>query len=86
VKKPATVEAVTDEDLLVEFALTRMDHPELDIEETAALFVRRGGPERVIEFAAQNLAERGELRGAMHQSAVEHVLRVVLTLRGPAEG
>jgi hypothetical protein len=80
------VEGVTDEELLVGFALTRLDNPGLELEEIAALFVRRAGPERILEFASRNLAERGELRGSAYQSAVEHVLRVVLTLRGPTEG
>jgi hypothetical protein len=76
---------MTNEELLVEFALTRLDNPDLDIEEIAALVVRRTGPERMLEFASHNLATRGELRGALFPSAVEHVLRVVLTLRGPAD-
>ncbi|MEV6625493.1 hypothetical protein AB0M83_22275 [Amycolatopsis sp. NPDC051106] len=76
---------MTSEELMIEFALTRLDHPDLDLEDLAALVVRRGGPERVLEFAAENLAERGELRGAPFPTAVEHVLRVVLTLRGPSD-
>lgn len=76
---------MTDEEILVEFALTRYDNPDLDLEEIAALLVRRAGPERVLEFASRNLASRGELRGAMFESAVEHVLRVILTLRGPVD-
>ncbi|MEO6087398.1 MAG: hypothetical protein ABIQ18_30220 [Umezawaea sp.] len=76
---------MTDEELLVEFALTRLDNPGLDIEDIAALVVRRTGPERMLEFASNNLATRGELRGALFPSAVEHVLRVVLTMRGPAD-
>lgn len=76
---------MTDEELLVEFALRRLDNPGLDLEEIAALVVRRMGPERMLEFASRNLATRGELRGAVFPSAVEHVLRVVLTLRGPAD-
>ncbi|MEC3977104.1 hypothetical protein [Amycolatopsis sp. H20-H5] len=76
---------MTDEELLVEFALTRLDNPGLDLEEIAALVVRRAGPEQMLEFASRNLATRGELRGALFPSAVEHVLRVVLTLRGPAD-
>ena len=70
-----------DEELIVEFALTRLDHPELDLEEIAALLVRRVGPHRMLEFAAQNLADRGELRSRMFDAAVERVMRVVLTLR-----
>ncbi|KAA9156979.1 hypothetical protein FPZ12_026535 [Amycolatopsis acidicola] len=76
---------MTDEELLIEFALTRMDNPGLDLEEVATLVVRRVGPEHMLDFAARNLAERGELRGALFGSAVEHVLRVVLTLRGPSD-
>ncbi|MHC1558903.1 hypothetical protein ACR9E3_08100 [Actinomycetospora sp. C-140] len=72
---------MTDEELIVEFALTRLDHPGLDLEEIAALLVRRLGPERMLGFAAQNLADRGELRGAAFETAVEHVMRVVLALR-----
>jgi hypothetical protein len=76
---------MTDEELIVEFALTRLDNPDLDLEEVAALVVRRMWAERMLEFASRNLATRGELRGAVFPSAVEHVLRVVLTLRGPVE-
>jgi hypothetical protein len=76
---------VTAEELIVEFALTRLDHPGLDLEEVAALLVRRGGPERELDFAARNLADRGELRGATFPTAVEYVLRVVLTLRGRSD-
>ena len=70
-----------DEELIVEFALTRLDNPGLDLEEVAALLVRRVGPQRTVEFAAQNLADRGELRGALFDAAVERVVRVVLALR-----
>ncbi|HEY3748418.1 MAG TPA: hypothetical protein VGL80_04405 [Pseudonocardiaceae bacterium] len=76
---------MTDEELIIEFALTRMDNPDLDIEEIAALVVRRMSQDRVLEFASQNLATRGELRGALFPSAVEHVMRVVLTMRGPSD-
>jgi hypothetical protein len=76
---------MTDEELIVEFALTRLDNPGLDLEEIAALVVRRMGEDSMLEFASRNLATRGELRGAVFPSAVEHVLRVVLTLRGPVE-
>ncbi|HWD06059.1 MAG TPA: hypothetical protein VG674_26810 [Amycolatopsis sp.] len=76
---------MTDEELMVEFALRRLDHPGLDMEEVAALVVRRLGPDRMVEFAAANLASRGELRAAVFPAAVEHVLRVVLTLRGPSD-
>lgn len=76
---------MTAEELIVEFALTRMDHPDLDLEEIAGLVVHRGGAERVLEFAARNLVDRGELRGAAFPTAVEYVLRVVLTLRGPMD-
>jgi hypothetical protein len=76
---------MTDEELIIQFALTRLDNPDLDLEEIAALVVRRMGPDRVLEFASRNLATRGELRGAVFPSAVEHVLRVVLTVRGPID-
>jgi hypothetical protein len=76
---------MTDEELVVEFALTRLDHPHLDLEEIAELVVRRMGTDRMLEFAARNLATRDELRGAVFPAAVEHVMRVVLTLRGPAD-
>jgi hypothetical protein len=72
---------VRDEELVVEFALTRLDHPDLDLDEVAALLVRRVGPQRMLEFAAQNLADRGELRGPLFEAAVERVVRVVLALR-----
>jgi hypothetical protein len=76
---------VTEEELIVEFALTRLDNPGLDLEEVAGLVVRRVGPERMLEFAGQTLAHRDELRGALFPAAVEYVLRVVLTLRGPRD-
>lgn len=72
---------MTDEELVVEFALTRLDHPGLDLVEVAALLVRRIGPARTLEFASRNLAARGELRGGVFETAVECVLRIVLTLR-----
>jgi hypothetical protein len=76
---------MTEEELVVEFALARIDHPDLDLDEIAALVVRRLGTDQMLAFAADNLATRGELRGAAFPSAVEHVLRVMLTLRGPAD-
>jgi hypothetical protein len=77
---------VTDEELVVELALTRLDHPGLELEELAELVVRRGGPDRVLELAAQNLAVRGELRGRAFELAVEQLVRIVLQLRdGPGE-
>ena len=76
---------MTDEELVVEFALTRLDHPDLDLEEIAALVVRRMGTDQMLEFASRNLATRDELRGAVFPSAVEHVLRVMLTVRGPVD-
>ncbi len=72
---------MTDEELVVEFALTRLNNPGLELEEVAALMVRRDGPDRMLDLAAQNLAVRGELRGGAFESAVEYVLRVVLKLR-----
>ena len=50
---------MTDEELIIQFALTRLDNPDLDLEEIAALVVRRMGPDRVLEFASRNLATRG---------------------------
>ncbi|HEY1574758.1 MAG TPA: hypothetical protein VGG05_25735 [Pseudonocardiaceae bacterium] len=76
---------MTDDELILQFALTRLDNPDLDLEEVATLVVRRMGPDRMLEFASRNLATRGELRGAVFPSAVEHVLRVVLTARGPSD-
>jgi hypothetical protein len=76
---------VSDEELVVEFALARLDHPGLDLEEIAALIVRRMGTERMLEFASRNLGTRDELRGSAFSCAVEHVLRVIFTLRGPAD-
>ncbi|ALG10635.1 hypothetical protein [Kibdelosporangium phytohabitans] len=76
---------MTDEELVVEFALIRLDHPDLDLEEIASLVVRRMGPDRMLELAALNLGTRDELRGAVFPAAVEHVLRVIFTLRGPAD-
>jgi hypothetical protein len=72
---------VTDEELVVEFALTRLDNPGLDLEEIGAMVVRRAGPDRMLQFASQNLAVRGELRGGAFDSAVEFVVRTVLKLR-----
>lgn len=72
---------MSEDELVVGFALTRLDHPDLDLDEIAAMLVRRVGPERMLEFASANLAARGELRGRAFDSAVEHVLRVVLRLR-----
>ena len=46
------------------------------MQEIAALVVRRIGPDRMLELAARNLAERGELRGEAFDSAVECVLRL----------
>ncbi len=76
---------MTDDELVVEFALTRLDHPGLDLDDIAATMVRRVGHDRMLQFAAQNLADRGELRGGVFESAVEHVLRVVLSLRDEAD-
>lgn len=72
---------MSDEELIVEFALTRLDNTGLDLEEIAALVVRRVGSKRMLGLAAQNLADRGELRGAAFDAAVERVMRVVLALR-----
>lgn len=76
---------MTDEELVVEFALARLDHPGVDLEEIAGIVVRRMGADGMLEFAARNLETRDELRGSVFACAVEHVLRVILTLRGPAD-
>jgi hypothetical protein len=76
---------VTVDELVVEFALARLDNPGLDLEELAEVVVRRMGPDQVVEFAARNLATRGELRGRAFDSAVEYVLRTVLQLRDDAD-
>lgn len=76
---------MTEEELVVEFALIRLDHPELDLEEVAGMVVRRMGPDRMLEFASRNLGTRDELRGAVFPAAVEHVLRVIFTVRGPVD-
>jgi 5,10-methylenetetrahydrofolate reductase len=72
---------VTRDELVVAFALTRLDHPALDLEEVAALLVRRMGTEQMVHLAAQNLASRDELRADVFGAAVEQVLRTVLLLR-----
>ncbi len=75
---------MTRDELVVAFALTRLDHPTLDLEEVAALLVRRMGTEQTLQLATQNLATRDELRGDVFAAAVEHVLRTLLLLRdGP---
>jgi hypothetical protein len=85
-RRPRERIRVTNEELVVEFALARLDNPDFDLEETAVAVVRRVGPDQMLQFAAQNLAVRGELRGGAFESAVEYVLRVVLTLRDDADG
>ena len=72
---------MTRDELVIEFALTRLDHPTLELEEVAALLVRRVGPRQALHLAAQNLATRDELRGDVFAAAVEHVLRTLLQLR-----
>jgi hypothetical protein len=77
---------MTRDELVVAFALTRLDHPTLDLEEVAALLVRRMGTEQTLQLATQNLATRDELRGDVFAAAVEHVLRTLLLLRdGPED-
>jgi hypothetical protein len=72
---------MTDDELVVQFALTRLDHPALDLQEVAELVVRRMDRRTMLGFAARSLADRDELRGAAFESAVECVLRIVLKLR-----
>jgi hypothetical protein len=78
---------MTDEEIVVSFALTGLDdsNRDLDLEDVAALVVRRLTPDQVLDLATRNLAARNELRGAVFESAVEHVLRIVLTARGPVD-
>ena len=76
---------VTRDELVVAFALARLDHPALDLDEVAALLVRRMGAQQMLRLAAQNLATRDELRGDAFGAAVEHVLRTVLLLRDGAD-
>ncbi len=78
---------MTDEEIVVAFALTRLDNAntDLDLEDIATLVVRRLTPDQILDLATRNLAERNELRGALFASAVEHVLRTVLTARGPVD-
>ena len=76
---------MSDDELVIEFALTRLDHPALELQEIAELVVRRLGHDRMLEFASRNLETRDELRGAVFPCAVEHVLRTMLLLRGPAD-
>ncbi|OZM79505.1 hypothetical protein [Pseudonocardia sp. MH-G8] len=77
---------MTVDELVVAFALARLDNPGLELEEIAEVVVRRVGPDQVVEFAARNLAARGELRGRAFDSAVEYVLRTVLQLRDDTGG
>ena len=72
---------MTDEELVVELTLTRLDNPGVDLEEIAAMVVHRVGPDRMLQFASRNLAVRDELRASAFDSAVEYVLRIVLKLR-----
>ena len=72
---------MTRDELVVAFALTRLDHPALDLAEVAALLVRRVGADQMVQLATENLATRDELRGDVFAAAVEHVLRTVLLLR-----
>ena len=57
----------------------------IDLEDVATLVGRRLSPDQMLDLATRNLAERDELRGALFESAVEHVLRTVLTARGPVD-
>lgn len=77
---------MTDDELVVELALTRLDHPELELDEIAGLVIRRGGVDRAVELAARNLATRDELVGSVFDTAVEHVMRAVIRLRDGTDG
>ena len=72
---------MTRDELVVAFALTRLDHPSLELDEVAALLVGRMGTEPMLQLAGQNLGTRDELRGDAFAAAVEQVLRTVLLLR-----
>jgi hypothetical protein len=72
---------VTVDELVFEVALTRLDHPGLDLEELATVVVRRLGPDRMLDFASRTLATRDELRAGAFEAAVEYVMRTMLTLR-----
>ena len=76
---------MTRDELVVGFALTRLDHPALDLAEVAELLVRRLSVDQVVQLATENLATRDELRGDVSAAAVEHVLRTVLLLRDGAD-
>ncbi|PSR66517.1 hypothetical protein C8258_20320 [Nocardia sp. MDA0666] len=78
---------MTDEEIVVEFALTRLDsrNGDFDLEDVAAAVVRRLTADQRLDLATRNLAARDELRGAVFESAVEHVLRTVLIARGPVD-
>lgn len=76
---------MTRDELVVAFALTRLDHPVLDLTDVAALLVRRMGAEEMVQLATENLVTRDELRGDVFAAAVEHVLRTVLLLRDGAD-
>ena len=76
---------MTRDELVVAFALVRLDHPGLELEDVAALLVRRVGTEEMLRLAAENLAARDELRGDAFAAAVEQVLRTVLLLRDGAD-
>lgn len=78
---------MTDEEIIVLFAVTRLDtaNSDFDLEDVATLVVRRLTPDQMLDLATRNLAARNELRGALFESAVEHVLRIVLTARGPVD-
>jgi hypothetical protein len=73
------------DELVVAFALTRLDHPTLELEDVAALLVRRLGTDEMLRLAAENLAVRDELRGDVFRAAVEQVLRILLLLRDGAD-
>jgi hypothetical protein len=73
-----------DEELVVEFALTRLDNPDPWLEEIAALVVRRVDADRMLHFASGASPPWRVVRRGV-PSAVERVLRVMLTLRGAVD-
>ena len=77
---------VTRDELVVAFALARLDHPPHDLDEVAARVVRRRGPDRMVALAAENVADRDELRGDVFAAAVEHLVRTILRVRDGTDG
>ncbi len=77
---------MTDDELVVEYALAWRAHSDLDREDIARMVVRRFGPSAVLDLAAANLGVTGQLRSNAYEAAVEYVLRLMLTLREDPDG